>query len=126
MLLLGLLLLCATGAFVGLLIADNLSGGPDYQVMLLGNTIATMNSLAIFLSGLALALIFCLALAMTGLGSRIAGRRRALVRTARGPRAGAPARHAATTDAAAEEEVAPTVATPAGSPRRTHRHLFGH
>ncbi|MDY0810865.1 hypothetical protein [Kitasatospora purpeofusca] len=76
MLLLGLLLLAATGAFTGLLIADNLSGGPDYGVTVLGNQIATMNSLAVFLSGIALTLIFGLGLAMaTGGAARM--RRRA-------------------------------------------------
>ncbi|GAA2531537.1 hypothetical protein ABT319_05165 [Streptomyces sp. NPDC000678] len=59
MLVLGLLLLAAAGAFTGLLIADNLSGGPEYTVSVLGQDIATMNALAIFCSGLALALIFC-------------------------------------------------------------------
>ncbi|WP_369359633.1 hypothetical protein [Streptomyces sp. cg2] len=49
MLALGLLLLAVTGAFVGLLIAANLSGGPDYGVTVLGNHIVTLNSLAIFL-----------------------------------------------------------------------------
>ncbi|EKX66200.1 hypothetical protein Sipo8835_19120 [Streptomyces ipomoeae] len=68
MLLIGLLLLAVTGAFTGLAIADNLSGGPEYSVSVLGNDIATMNSLAVFSSGLALALLFCLgvALAMNG------------------------------------------------------------
>nr|WP_030664706.1 hypothetical protein [Streptomyces cellulosae] len=59
----GLLLLAATAAFTGLAIADNLSGGPEYSVSVLGHHIATMNSLAIFCSGLALALIFCLGVA---------------------------------------------------------------
>ncbi|WP_037607048.1 hypothetical protein [Streptacidiphilus rugosus] len=135
MLLLGLLLLCATGAFTGLLIAGNLSGGPDYQVVVLGNTIATMNSLEIFLSGLALALIFCLALAMMGVGGRMASRRRAVLRGAR--HAAAPE---ATTTAPATSvpiETAPVETVPAetdenerpmagsGAGRR-HRHLFGH
>ncbi|MFD0273165.1 hypothetical protein ACFVHB_04515 [Kitasatospora sp. NPDC127111] len=70
MLLLGLLLMAASGAFVGLLIADNLSGGPEYQVTVLGNDLVTLNSLAIFLSGVALALIFCLGLALAGLARR--------------------------------------------------------
>ncbi|MFE7649586.1 hypothetical protein [Streptomyces phaeoluteigriseus] len=61
---LGLILLAAAGAFTGLVIADNLSGGPRYTVSVLGREIATMNTLAIFCSGLALALIFCLGLAM--------------------------------------------------------------
>ncbi|MCC9708442.1 hypothetical protein E4N62_26170 [Streptomyces sp. MNU76] len=62
MIVLGLLLLAATGVFTGLVIADNLSGGPEYTVSVLGQDIATMNALAIFCSGLALALIFCLGL----------------------------------------------------------------
>lgn len=36
MLLLGLLLMAASGAFIGLLIADNLAGGPEYQATVLG------------------------------------------------------------------------------------------
>jgi hypothetical protein len=63
MLFIGLLLLGATGAFTALAIAGNLSGGPEYTVSVLDHQIATMNTLAIFSSGLALALIFCLALA---------------------------------------------------------------
>ncbi|MFE4053556.1 hypothetical protein [Streptomyces sp. YIM B13518] len=59
MLVLGLLLLGAAGAFTGLVIADNLSGGPEYTVSVLGQDIVTMNTLAVFCSGLALALIFC-------------------------------------------------------------------
>ncbi|MEV0689345.1 hypothetical protein [Streptomyces sp. NPDC050388] len=62
MLILGLLLLAAAGAFTGLVITDNLSGGPEYTVSVLGQDIATMNALAIFCSGLALALIFCVGL----------------------------------------------------------------
>jgi hypothetical protein len=65
MLFIGLLLLSATGAFTGLAIADNLSGGPEYTVSVL----VTMNTLAIFCSGLALALIFCLGLAMAMRGT---------------------------------------------------------
>ncbi len=64
MLFLGLLLLAATGAFTGLVIADNLSGGPEYSVSVLGQHIATMNTLAVFCSGLALALLFCLGIAL--------------------------------------------------------------
>ncbi|MGP4004992.1 hypothetical protein [Streptomyces sp. 4N124] len=64
MLFIGLLLLAGAAAFTGLAIGDNLSGGPEYTVSVLGNDIATMNTLAVFCSGLALALIFCLGLAM--------------------------------------------------------------
>ncbi|WP_432155325.1 hypothetical protein [Streptomyces sp. bgisy153] len=71
MLILGLLIVLGTGAFVGLAIAGNLSGGPNYTVSVLGNDIATMNGLALFCSGLALALIFCLGLVlMTGTAAR--------------------------------------------------------
>jgi hypothetical protein len=72
MLILGLLLLAATAAFTGLALADNLGGGPDYNVTVLGNHIATMNSLAIFCAGLALALIFGLGamMAMGGMSLR--------------------------------------------------------
>jgi hypothetical protein len=80
MILFGLVLLCATGAFTGLLIADNLSGSPDYTVTILGNDIATMDSLSIFLAGIALTLIFGLG-AVLALGGgarmrRLAGERR--------------------------------------------------
>ncbi|MFG2916872.1 hypothetical protein ACGF0D_28795 [Kitasatospora sp. NPDC048298] len=71
MLLLGLLLMAASGAFVGLLIADNLSGGPDYQVTILGSNLVVLNSLSVFLAGVALALLFCLGLAMIRLSGRV-------------------------------------------------------
>ncbi|MEV6115210.1 hypothetical protein AB0L59_22500 [Streptomyces sp. NPDC052109] len=64
MLFLGLLLLAGTGAFTALAILGNLSGGPEYTVSVLSHDIATMNGLALFSSGLALALLFCLGLAM--------------------------------------------------------------
>ncbi|MFF8595550.1 hypothetical protein ACF061_29730 [Streptomyces sp. NPDC015220] len=64
MLLIGLLLLAATVAFVVLAIIGNLTGGPDYSVSMLGNHIATMSPLALFSAGLALALIFCLGLTL--------------------------------------------------------------
>ncbi|MGW0994286.1 hypothetical protein [Streptomyces sp. NPDC002520] len=64
MLFLGLLLLAGSAAFTALVIADNLSGGPEYGVSVLGHHIATLGPLALFCSGLALALIFCLGLAM--------------------------------------------------------------
>ena len=70
--LLGLLLVAFTGAFTGLLIADNPSSGPSYAVTILGQRLATLNSLEIFSSGIVLALIFSLGLWMIG----AAGRRR--------------------------------------------------
>lgn len=72
MLLLGLLLLGATGAFAGLLVAENRSGGPDYAVTMYGNDLGTVNTLGAFLAYIALTLLFCLALAMVtgGAGPR--------------------------------------------------------
>ncbi|MCW2875667.1 hypothetical protein [Actinacidiphila oryziradicis] len=104
MLILGLLLLAATGSFVGLLISDNLSGGPDYTPTVLGNTVTTMNSLAIFCAGLALALLFCLGLAMMA-GSAARHRRRRALRV---------------NDTPVDEPAADT-----GHRRRT-RHILGH
>jgi hypothetical protein len=77
MLILGLLLLGATGAFAGLLIAYNSSGGPDYTVTMFSNTLGTLNTLQAFLAGIALTLVFCLSLAMTVGGAGYRRRRRA-------------------------------------------------
>ncbi|GGZ82207.1 hypothetical protein [Streptomyces bluensis] len=84
MLIIGVILLAATGAFTGLLIAYNLSGGPEYTVSLFGQHITTMNPLAIFCSGLALALIFCLGLALVLAGSGAAHARHRRPRASNG------------------------------------------
>jgi hypothetical protein len=81
MFLLGLLVLCATGAFTGLLIAYNSGSGPDYTVTMFGNTLGTLNSLEIFVAGIVLALLFCLSLLMM-VGGGMAKRRRRAVRRA--------------------------------------------
>ncbi|MEC3996986.1 hypothetical protein VSR01_27145 [Actinacidiphila sp. DG2A-62] len=83
MLILGLLLLACTAAFVGLAIADNLGGGADHNVTVLGHHIATMNGLAIFCAGLALALIFGLGLMMALGGAAMRRRRGRRLRRAR-------------------------------------------
>ncbi|MFJ6617851.1 hypothetical protein ACIQOW_09820 [Kitasatospora sp. NPDC091335] len=136
MLLLGLLLMAASGAFVGLLVADNLSGGPDYQVTILGSDLVTLNSLSIFLAGVALALLFCLGLAMMRLSRHSRLSRRA-GRTARSSRTARPVRRAASEDRAvggtdelrmppeeraAEQGGRETAARPGGRIRR----MFGH
>ncbi|SEB96721.1 hypothetical protein [Streptomyces sp. TLI_105] len=82
--LLGLLLLGATGAFIGLVVSEN-TGGPDQTVMMLDHRIATMNGLAIFLAGMALAVIVGLACAMMAAGGARARRRRALGRGVHDP-----------------------------------------
>ncbi|MER6072910.1 hypothetical protein ACFYZB_26260 [Streptomyces sp. NPDC001852] len=73
----GLLLLVGAGAFTALAIAGNLSGGPEYTVSVLDHDVATMSGLALFSSGLALALIFCAGLAIMVSGATHAGRHRA-------------------------------------------------
>jgi len=75
MLFLGLLLLAATAAFTGLVLADNLSGGPDYNVTILGHHVVTMNTLSIFCAGLALALIFGLGVMMALTGGALRRRK---------------------------------------------------
>ncbi|MFF3752446.1 hypothetical protein ACFYYH_18625 [Streptomyces sp. NPDC002018] len=62
MLIIGILLMAATAAFTALLIAFNLSGGPDYAVTLFSSQPFTLNALGTFLSGIALTLIFGLGL----------------------------------------------------------------
>lgn len=124
LLLLGLLLLGATGAFVGLLIADN-TGGPGYDVTILGHQIATTTGLAVFLSGVALTLLAGLALAMIKLGAGRAVRRRQLIRSARVAVAGA----AGQGDRAPGQPAALRPADEVGGttrPRTRRRLHFGH
>ncbi|MFD7688461.1 hypothetical protein [Streptomyces sp. NPDC059781] len=63
MLVLLLLLVLATAAFTAVVVVENFSGGPEYTVEVFGNQIATLGPPGLFLSGVALALIFCLGLA---------------------------------------------------------------
>ncbi|MFD3335632.1 hypothetical protein ACFWV1_23695 [Streptomyces sp. NPDC058700] len=81
MLLIGLLLLVAAGVFTGLLIADNTSGGPEYEATVLDRTVGTVDTLGAFLAGVGVTLVFCLALAMIFAG--MARRRRARARESR-------------------------------------------
>src|SRR5690348_8471132 len=114
MLVLGFLLLAATGTFTGLLIADNVSGGPDYTVTVLGNQVATMDAMAIFLSGIVLALVFCLALALAASGAaRTRGRTHQL------RRARAQARQATADRDALQDRMDETPLPTAGEPART-------
>ncbi|MFE4977342.1 hypothetical protein ACFRAR_35195 [Kitasatospora sp. NPDC056651] len=124
MLLLGLLLMAASGAFVGLLIADNLSGGPDYQATILGTDLVTLNSLSVFLAGVALGLIFCLGLVMMWL-SRRAPRRARRVGTAVEDR---PTRGSAPADRPPYGPAGMTAPTEERAAERggRGRHLFGH
>ncbi|MFF9850640.1 hypothetical protein [Streptomyces litmocidini] len=125
--LLGLLLLGATGAFIGLLVSEN-TGGPDQTVVMLDNRIATMNGLAIFLAGMALAVIVGLACAMMAAGAARARRRRTLGRRAHEP---AESRsRPRERDPYEERDAAPRTeddTTAAGGQRpRRHHFRFGH
>jgi hypothetical protein len=75
MLVLGLLLMAGAAAFAGLLIANNLSGGPDYTVSLLGSEPFTISTLGAFLAGIALTLIFGLGMWMLLAGTVLARHR---------------------------------------------------
>lgn len=75
MLVLGLLLMAGAAAFAGLLIAYNLSGGPDYTVTLLGSDPFTISTLGAFLGGIALTLIFGLGMWMLLAGTVLARHR---------------------------------------------------
>src|SRR3954453_10497653 len=132
MLFLGLLLLAATAAFTGLAISDNLGGGPHYTVSVLGNDIATMNTLAIFCAGLALALIFSLGLWMAT-GGAMRRSRRIRMRKERDALAARLSEHeVAAGSTTGAGPAAPTLPAsgPEGSPAR-HRprgrriHIFG-
>ncbi|MFE9248348.1 hypothetical protein [Streptomyces sp. NPDC007088] len=75
MLIIGLLLAAAAAAFTALLIAFNLSGGPDYTVSLFGSDPFTISTLGAFCGGLALALIFGLGVWMMMGGAALFARR---------------------------------------------------
>jgi hypothetical protein len=118
MLLLGILLLGATGAFAGLLVSENHSGGPDYAVTMFGNDLGTVNTLGAFLAGIALALVFCLGLALVAGGANQARRRKAELRRMRREAA-----HNADLTGAAETE---TVVAPPPEKRHRRVHFSGH
>ena len=83
LLMLGLLVMAATAAFVGLAIAYNTGGGTDYTVNLLGEHPFTLSTLGAFASGLALATIFGLGLWLMLGGGMLARRRSRKQRAAR-------------------------------------------
>ncbi|MGW9513415.1 hypothetical protein ACWGVU_42315, partial [Embleya sp. NPDC055610] len=54
----GLFIAAASVAFAALLVAYNTSGGPEYTVSMFDTDMVTLDTLAAFLAGLALALLF--------------------------------------------------------------------
>lgn len=81
MLLLGLVLLGAAGAFAGLLVTQNAASGPDYTVSLFGFDLGRLSTPHAFLAGIALALVFSLGLALA-IGSTLRTRHRRAARLA--------------------------------------------
>ena len=124
MLLLGLLLMGGTIAFATVLIADNLDGGPQYSATLFDHHLATVNTLGAFLAGIALALVFSIALVMATAGARRERRRNAELRAARRERKAA----ARDDDAviAPDTSEGDTATMPVLTKRNRGVHLFGH
>lgn len=83
MLVLGLLLMGASGAFAGLLIAYNTASGPAYQVSMFGDHLITVSTREVFFAGLALALVFCFGLLLMRTGARVRHARVVRMREAR-------------------------------------------
>jgi hypothetical protein len=110
MITLALLLVLATGAFTAIAVAENFTDGPEHAVEIFGNQIATLNGTELFLSGVGLALIFCLGLAALTAGVK---RRHRVPETT------------PVTPAAVDRE-----ADRPGPPQSVHRrrvpHIFGH
>ncbi|MEU6180437.1 hypothetical protein [Streptomyces coeruleorubidus] len=111
MLMLALLLVLATGAFTAVAVVENFSGGPDYAVEVFGNQIATLSPPGVFLSGVGLALIFCLGLAVLAAGLK-RGRR------VRGSRVSEPVASTSEEQKAQQQRQS--------AHRRRGRHIFGH
>ncbi|GDY32665.1 hypothetical protein [Gandjariella thermophila] len=66
---LGMLLVAASAAFVALLVRDNIRG-PVYTPTIIGHALPSLNVLAIFVSGVVLAVLFCLGIWMVAAGAR--------------------------------------------------------
>ncbi|MEU0214832.1 hypothetical protein ABZ281_06750 [Streptomyces sp. NPDC006265] len=112
MLVLGLLLVLGTGAFVAIAVVENFSGGPEYAVEIFGSQIATLNAPGLFLSGVALALIFCLGLAAFASGLKRRRRMNAVLASA-------------SESPSAQGEGREPLPSQSGH-RRRGRHIFGH
>lgn len=82
MLLLGLLLIGAAGAFAGLLVVQN-PAGPEDAVSVLGFELGRLSTEQAFLAGIALALVCCLGIALAAGSARRRHRRRAAWRDER-------------------------------------------
>jgi hypothetical protein len=84
LIILGVLLAGGAGAFTGLLIAYNTAGGPRYTPEIFGQSLPTLNTLGVFVAGVALGLIFSFGLWLAAGRTRHVMRGRRLRRLARG------------------------------------------
>ncbi|MFD9124062.1 hypothetical protein [Kitasatospora sp. NPDC059571] len=126
MLLLGLIFLMVSGTFTGLLIADNLHGGPATQVSVLGNDIGAYTVPKAFLAGVALTLLFVAGAAMARHGILRARRRAVELEATRLTAARtAPARAASAPQTAADSPTGPAATEPT-EPTTTRRHRGPH
>ncbi|WP_063806695.1 hypothetical protein [Streptomyces regalis] len=114
MITLALLLVLATGAFTAIAVAENFTDGPQHAVEIFGNQIATLNGTELFLSGVGLALVFCLGLAALTAGVK---RRHRVQESMPAPPVAPPV---------AEDREADRPPQSQSVHRRRGRHIFGH
>lgn len=87
LIILGALLAGGVGAFTGLVMAYNTSGGPRYTPEIFGQPLATLNTLEVLVAGIALGVIFSFGVWLMAGGARqvMRGRRYRRVARYRGP-----------------------------------------
>ena len=87
LIILGALLAGGVGAFTGLVMAYNTSGGPRYTPEIFGQPLATLNTMEVFVAGSVLGLIFAFGMWLIAGGTRQVrnGRRFRRVARYRGP-----------------------------------------
>jgi hypothetical protein len=83
LIIIGALLAGGVGAFTGLVLAYNSAGGPRYTPEIFGQSLATLNSLGVFVTGVALGLAFSIGLWLIVGGTRHVMRGRRFRRLAR-------------------------------------------
>lgn len=88
LIILGLLLAGGVGAFSVLVLAYNTAGGPRYTPEIFGQSLATLNTMGVFVAGIVLGLIFSLGLWLIVGGTRQVTRGRRFRRVARYRRPG--------------------------------------
>jgi len=83
LIILGAPLAGGVGAFTSLVLAYNRAGGPRYTPEIFGQSLVTLNTLGVFVTGIALGLIFSIGLWLIAGGTRHVTRGRRFRRLAR-------------------------------------------